>query len=143
MPATARGIRGLIRSLTADAADERGSAPVEFVLVAVMLTALTLGVLQLGLGIYVRNVVHDAAVEGAYHAALADTTLRDGADRTSQIVARTVGAAYAGDVSVAETTALGYPAVEVSVQAPLPVIGLIGLPGLLEVSAHAPVESFD
>ncbi|WP_431799879.1 TadE/TadG family type IV pilus assembly protein [Microbacterium kunmingense] len=108
-----------------------------------MLTALTLAVLQLGLGIYVRNVVHDAAVEGAYHAALADTSLRDGVDRTSQIVTRTVGAAYAGDIAVAETSALGYPAVEVTVRAPLPVIGLIGLPGAMEVSAHAPVESFD
>lgn len=126
-----------------DAADERGSAPVEFVLVGVMLTALTLGVLQLGLGIYVRNVVHDAAVEGAYHAALADTSLLDGADRTSQIVSRTVGAAYAEQVVVAETASFGYPAVEVTVRAPLPVIGLVGLPGLMEVSAHAPVESFD
>lgn len=143
MIAVTRGIRRGIDSLRTDDTDERGSAPVEFVLVGVMLTALTLAVLQLGLGIYVRNVVHDAAVEGAYHAALADTSLRDGVDRTSQIVTRTVGAAYAGDIAVAETSTLGYPAVEVTVRAPLPVIGLIGLPGAMEVSAHAPVESFD
>lgn len=143
MPAATRGIRRLIPYPEVDAADERGSAPVEFVLVGVMLTALTLGVLQLGLGIYVRNVVHDAAVEGAYHAALADTSLLDGADRTSQIVSRTVGAAYADQVVVTETSSFGYPAVEVTVRAPLPVIGLVGLPGLMEVSAHAPVESFD
>ncbi|TQK19878.1 TadE-like protein [Microbacterium sp. SLBN-154] len=115
----------------------------EFVLVGVMLTALTLGVLQLGLGIYIRNVIHDAAVEGAYHAALADTSLLDGAERTSQIVTRTVGAAYADGVVVTETASFGYPAVEVTVRAPLPAIGLIGLPGLMEVKAHAPVESFD
>ncbi len=53
---------------------------------------LTLGVLQLGLAIYVRNVLHDAAVEGAYHAALADTSLADGVRRTTEIVSRTVGA---------------------------------------------------
>ena len=46
--------------------DDRGSAPVEFVMVAALLTALTLGVIQLGIVTYVRNVVHDAAVEGAY-----------------------------------------------------------------------------
>ena len=51
--------------------DEGGASPVEFVLVGTLLTMLTLGVLQLGLAIYVRNVLHDAAVEGAYHAALA------------------------------------------------------------------------
>lgn len=139
----APGIHRLIRAVEVDAADDRGSAPVEFVLVGVMLTALTLGVLQLGLGIYVRNVVHDAAVEGAYHAALADTSLADGADRTSQIVSRTVGAAYADQVVATETASFGYPAVEVTVRAPLPVIGLIGLPGSMEVSAHAPVESLD
>lgn len=143
MLAAARALGRLIRSPEADAADERGSAPVEFVLVGVMLTALTLGVLQLGLGIYVRNVIHDAAVEGAYHAALADTSLLDGADRTSQIVLRTVGSAYADGVVVTETASFGYPAVEVTVRAPLPVIGLVGLPGLMEVRAHAPVESFD
>ncbi|MGV2903347.1 TadE/TadG family type IV pilus assembly protein, partial [Microbacterium sp. AGC62] len=46
-------------------ADERGSSPVEFLLVGTLLTALTLGVLQLALAVYVRNVVHDAAVGGA------------------------------------------------------------------------------
>ena len=67
-------------------------------LVGTLLTVLTLGVLQFGLAIYVRNVVHDAAVEGAYHAALADTSLAEGAQRTREIVARTVGAEYAADV---------------------------------------------
>ena len=62
--------------------DDGGSSPVEFVLVGMMLTLLTLGVLQLGLSVYVRNVVHDAAVEGAFHAALADASLEDGARRT-------------------------------------------------------------
>ncbi len=79
----------------ASLADDRGSSPVEFVLVGTLLTVLTLGVLQLGLAVYVRNVVHDAAVEGAYHAALADTSLEDGAARTRAIIARTVGDEYA------------------------------------------------
>lgn len=139
-----RRIRDLLPALAhEEGVDDRGSAPVEFVLVGTMLTLLTLAVLQLGIGIYVRNVAHDAAVEGAYHAALADTSLADGATRTSHILARTVGETYAEDVSVAETGSLGYPAVEVRVRAPLPVLGLLGLPGMLEVSAHAPMESFD
>ena len=124
-------------------ADDGGSSPVEFVLVGTMLTVLTLGVLQLGLSIYVRNVVHDAAVEGAFHAALADTSLEDGARRTSEIMSRTVGAEYATDIAVRETEALGHPSVEVTVHATLPLVGLLGAPRMLEVSAHAPVESFD
>ncbi|MEJ1155775.1 TadE/TadG family type IV pilus assembly protein [Microbacterium marmarense] len=123
--------------------DDRGSSPVEFVLVGALLTVLTLGVLQLGLAIYVRNVVHDAAVEGAYHAALADTTLSEGASRTHAIVARTVGSDYATDVTVRTTTALGHAAVEIRVTASLPLVGLFGAPHSLEVVASAPAESFD
>jgi len=129
--------------LAAVVADDRGSSPVEFVLVGTLLTLLTLGVLQFGLMVYVRNVVHDAAVEGAHQAALADTSLSEGAARTQQIVARTVGGEYAADVRVRETSALGHPAVEIRVRATLPLVGLLGVPRLMEVTAHAPVESFD
>ncbi len=124
-------------------ADDSGSSPVEFVLVGTLLTLLTLAVLQFGLSVYVRNVVHDAAVEGAHHAALADTSLRDGVDRTREIVTRTVGAEYAAEVDVDETIALGQPAVQISVRSTLPLIGLLGVPRLMEVTAHAPMESFD
>lgn len=112
-------------------------------LVGTLLTLVTLGVLQFGLAVYVRNVVHDAAVEGAYHAALADTTLDDGALRTREIVSRTIGADYAAEVEVRETSAFGEETVEVRVEAMLPLVGLLGTPRSLEVTAHAPVESFD
>lgn len=115
----------------------------EFVLVGTMLTVLTLGVLQFGLSVYVRNVVHDAAVEGAYHAALADTSLKEGAARTREIVSRTVGEGYATEVEVHERRGLGHDSVEVTVHATLPLLGLLGAPRALEVTAHAPVESFD
>lgn len=123
--------------------DERGSGPVEFVLVGALLTILTLAVLQFGLAVYVRNVVHDAAVEGAFHGALADTTLAEGAERTALVIARTVGSEYAQDVSATESTALGAPGVTITVRATLPLLGLLGPPRGLEVSAHAPLESFD
>lgn len=136
--------RGALRArLDAVAGDDTGSSPVEFVLVGALLTVLTLGVLQLGLAIYVRNVVHDAAVEGAYHAALADTSLADGASRTREIVRRAVGEEYAGDVEVRETTGLGRPSIEITVRCPLPLVGLLGAPRTLEVTAHAPVESLE
>lgn len=134
------GLRWLLRRAPAN---DEGSSPVEFVLVGALLTVLTLGVLQFGLAVYVRNVVHDAAVEGAYHAALADTSLAEGAARTREIVARTVGDEYAADVEVRESGRLGHAVVEVSVQAVLPLAGLLGAPRTLEVTARAPVESFD
>lgn len=113
----------------------------EFVLVGTLLTVLTLAVLQLALAVYVRNVVHDAAVEGAYHAALADTGLEEGADRTRLAISRAVGTDYAGDVTVGATEEFGHAVVEVRVRTTLPVIGLLGIPYGLEVEAHAPVES--
>ncbi len=121
--------------------DERGSSPVEFVLVGTLLTALTLAVLQLALAVYVRNVVHDAAVEGAYYAALADTALSEGEDRARAAITGAVGASYAEDIEVGVTERLGSPTVVVSVRTTLPVIGLLGVPHALEVDAHAPMES--
>lgn len=123
--------------------DETGSAPVEFVLVGTLLTALTLGVVQLALAVYVRNVVHDAAVEGAYHGALADTRPAEGATRTERLIAAAVGGGLDARVSAAETAGPGGPQVEVTVVATLPLVGLLGIPAGLEVTAHAPRESFD
>lgn len=122
--------------------DDSGSAPVEFVLVGSLLTILTLAVVQLALAVYVRNVIHDAAVEGAYHGALADTTVRDGAARTERLIGLAVRGLDAS-VSAQDTMRLGAPTVEVTVVATLPVFGLLGIPAAMEVSAHAPRESFD
>ncbi|MBS1905745.1 MAG: pilus assembly protein [Actinobacteria bacterium] len=121
--------------------DDRGSSPVEFVLVGALLTALTLGVLQFALAVYVRNVVHDAAVEGAHIAALADTEPGEGVQRTVLVIGRAVGADYARDVSVRETSALGVPTMEITVRTTLPLIGLLGVPSGWEVTGRAPVES--
>ena len=123
--------------------DDRGSAPVEFVLVGTMLTFLTLGVLQFGFAVYVRNVVHDAAVDGAYHAALADTPMSAGEERTRRVIERTVGSGYTQEVTAAATTVAGEPVVTVTVRATLPLVGPVGIPNGVEVTAHAPVESLE
>jgi Flp pilus assembly protein TadG len=128
--------RGLLR-------EDRGSNPIEFVLVGTLLTALTLAVLQVAFAIYVRNVVHDAAVDGAYHAALADTTLADGVDRAREVISRTVGASYAEDIRIGTSGQAGEETVDIRIRTVLPVFGLVGVPAAMEVEAHAPVETFD
>lgn len=125
------------------AGDDRGSSPVEFVLVGTMLTALTLAVLQLALVVYVRNVVHDAAIEGAHHAALADVSPEEGAARARQVITQAIGSAYADDVEAARVEQNGRPVVVVRVRTALPVIGLIGIPSAMNIDAEAPAESFD
>jgi len=114
---------------------------VDFVLVGALLTTLTLAILQLGFAVYVRNVVHDAAVEGAHYAALADTTLEDGAERTRLSITRAVGETYADGITVGEGVSLGHPTAVVTVRTTLPIVGLLGIPYAMEVDAHAPVES--
>ncbi|GEM_PF-259361 len=121
---------------------EAGSSPAEFVMVGTLLTALALGVLQFGLGVYVRNVIHDAAVEGAYHGALADRAPADGAARTRALISRTVGGDFAQSVTAVESSELGHVTVRVDVEATIPLAGLWGVPRALRVSAEAPKESF-
>jgi len=123
--------------------DDAGSAPAEFVMVSALLTVLTLSVLQLGLALLVRNTVLDAAAEGARFAALADTTSAAGAARTADLISTAIGPDYAADVTVSTGSYLGHPAVIVTVRAPLPVFGLVGIERALEVSGHAALEPLD
>ena len=123
--------------------DDRGSAPAEFVMVAALLTVLALSVLQLGLALHVRNTILDAAAEGARFAALADNTLADGAARTRDLITTAIGAGYARDVTATSGSYLQHPAVSVTVRTPLPLIGLVGLDGGLEVTGHAAKETLD
>jgi Flp pilus assembly protein TadG len=124
-------------------ADERGSAPAEFVMVAALLTVLTLSVLQLGLALHVRNTVLDAAAEGARYGALADNTMADGAARTRDLITTAIGPGYARDVTASAGSYLQHPAVSVTVRTPLPLIGLVGIDGGLEVTGHAAKETLD
>lgn len=120
-----------------------GSAVVEFTLVAVLLTALTLAVLQLGLALHVRNTVIDAAAEGARFAALADNGPADGVARTKELITVAIGRDYADGVTAESGTFRGHPSVDIRVVTRLPLLGLIGVDNALEVSGHAAVETLD
>jgi Flp pilus assembly protein TadG len=122
---------------------DRGAALPEFVLVAALLTVVTLSVLQLGLALHVRNTVVDAAAEGARYAALAGATLDDGRERTRALITAALGPGYASTVSAEYTQHLDRPATVVTVTAPLPLLGLIGLDEGLEVRGHAAVEDVE
>lgn len=123
--------------------DDSGSAVVEFTLVGVLLTVLTLAVIQLGLALHVRNTVLDAAAEGARFGALADNRPADGLTRTRELITEAIGADYATDVAVGTGAWQGHPSVIVSVRTTLPVVGLFGVPGGLEVTGHAARETLE
>lgn len=112
-------------------------------MVGALLTVLTLAVLQFGLVLHIRNTVLDAAAEGARLASFADNDLNDGVARTTDLISVAIGPAFAHDVRADYDTYLGHSAVVITVRAPLPLLGLLGPNGLLEVSGHAAVETVD
>jgi hypothetical protein len=119
---------------------DRGSAPVEFVLVGTLVSLVTLSVLQVALALHVRTTLIDAAGEGARHAAFADSSLGDGVNRTRELITTALSPRYASGVEATLGDYAGAPVVVVTVRAPLPLIGLVGLDDGLEVVGRAVVE---
>lgn len=117
-----------------------GSAAVEFVLVGTLLTLVALSVLQVALAAHIRSTLIDAAAEGARHAALADTSLQAGVERSRDLITAALGAAYAGAIAATRSDDDGVPMIVVTVRAPLPLLGMAGLDGGLEVSGRAAIE---
>ena len=136
-----RSLRASLSAVAGRLVTERGSAPAEFVMVAALLTLMTLSVLQLVLALHVKNTVLDAAAEGARYGALADNTPADGAARTRDLITVALGAGYASDVTASLGNYLDHPAVAVTVRTPLPLIGLVGIDEGLEVTGHAARET--
>ncbi|MET9268477.1 TadE family protein [Kribbella sp. NPDC003557] len=120
---------------------ERGSAVVDFVLVSTILVPLFLGILQVGLFLYVRNTVTAAASEGAHYAAVLNRAPADGEARTRELIHGVVTDGLIDSVSAEETDIDGQPGVEVTVRAHMPPLGLWG-PGIsFSVEGHAVKET--
>jgi hypothetical protein len=130
-------------SAVAPSADrrERGSAVVDFVLVGSLVTVLLVAVLQLAAVLHVRATLIDCAAEGARHGALLGSSPAAGAQRARDLITASLSAAYAGDVEARVSDLAGAPVVEIAVRAPLPVLGLLGPSGVVDVSARALVET--
>lgn len=122
---------------------QRGSAVVDLVLVLVLvvLVPLFLGILQVGLVLFVRNTLANAAAEGARHAAALDRDLAAGEQRARSEAAGVVSGRFTRDVDARLVSLDGRPTVEVVVRARVPALGLGG-PGVdLVVVGHAVEES--
>ncbi len=132
--------RGTPPRALARLADDRGSAPVEFVLVGVLLTLVTLSVLQVAFALHIRTTLIDAAAEGARFAALADSSLLAGIERSRELITAALGESYAQSISAGTGAFGGHPVVIVTVRSPLPLIGMIGIDDTLEVSGRAALE---
>jgi Flp pilus assembly protein TadG len=113
---------------------------VDFVLIGSLVTLFFLAIVQLTLVLHVRNTLIDAAASGARYGTLADRNSADARDRTVQLITTALSSEFAGDVATSESTYQGIRTLEVTVRAPLPVVGFIGPRAFLEVKGHAAIQ---
>lgn len=102
---------------------DRGSAAVEFLLVSVLLVAMTLAVLQVAFVAHIRAVAIDSAIAGAAHAALADTTDGEGVDRTRELISRGISAGFVREVDSTRVFADGRELISITVTLEIPGFG--------------------
>lgn len=122
---------------------DRGSAPVDFVLVGSMVTLLFLAVLQLGLDYHVRNVLAACAADGARYGANADVASASaGADAANREIAVALGPAYARAVAARTQDEVdGAPVVTVEVTARLPLLAwFLPVGPTVHATGHALLE---
>jgi len=115
---------------------ERGSAVVEFALVAPLVLALGLAVLQAALALHVRTTLISAASEGARAAALAGADPTAGVRRARALLEQNIAGSVVRDVTATRTVLDGLPVIEVRIDGELPLVGLLG-PSVLTVTGHA------
>ncbi|WP_082101419.1 TadE/TadG family type IV pilus assembly protein [Demequina rhizosphaerae] len=125
--------------MTPSRAADEGSAVVELVLVAVLVVAVALGVLQLALAAHVRSTLTACAAEGARVAAVA----RQGDDAGA---ARAAGCAEAAlgpgaEVAVVREDVGGRAAVRVTLSGAAP--AMLWATGEIEASGRALLEGAD
>lgn len=119
---------------------ERGNATAEFVMVSALVVLLFLGVLQVAFTLFTRNVLQDAASQGARYGAMLDKTPADGEERTRELLYSVLPSHYSATISSSVTQWQGADAVQVTVVAPVPLIGPFGVAAQWEVSGHAVVQ---
>jgi Flp pilus assembly protein TadG len=122
---------------------DAGSAPVDFVLVGVLVTFMFLALLQLGIDFYVRNVLAACVADGARYGANADVASpADGAAAANQEIARSLGSSYATAYAPSNQSRVdGAPVVTVAVRVRLPLLAWFLAHGpTVQATGHALME---
>lgn len=106
-------------------------------MVSAMVLLLFLGVLQIAFAMFTKNVLQDAASQGARYGSMLDRTPSDGEERTKQLLYSVLPDSYSTTVNSSVTQWQGVQALEITVSGPIPVLGPWGLGGRWEVTGHA------
>ncbi len=119
--------------------DDRGSAVVEFVLIAPLLLFVALAVVQMALLMHVRASLVSAAAEGARAGSLAGADPAVGVTRAREIAERNSHSAVIDDVVATRESIDGLSVLTVRIDAEVPLLTVLGSTRL-EVEAHALIE---
>ena len=119
-----------------DRATERGSAVVEFVLVAVVAVVLALALAQLGLFLWERNALMGSLSEGARVAATEGRTVDDGRRVATELLRRSAGGRVADAVPIEGTETAGVVVLRAEGTLPSFVPGVPGLPVRMTARMH-------
>lgn len=112
-----------------------GNVVAESAMIIALVTLLCGTILQLGVVIYTKNTMMDAASEGARHAALADRNLEDGQRRTSELLSAAVPLADNAAIDISKQVEEGM--IVVTVTHKVPMLGFLAGPIPLSVTAQA------
>lgn len=105
-------------------------------MVATVVCACVLAVMQLAFVMYVRNTLRDCASDAARYAALDNRGLVDGETRARILVTQALSARFAGDITSRTGRSEGAETVEVTIDAAMPVLGPIGGPVRIRAVGH-------
>jgi hypothetical protein len=120
-----------------------GSAPVDFVMVGVLVTFLFIGLLQLGVDFYVRNVLAACVSDGARYGANADVAdPAAGAAKANQEITGALGSSYATAYAPTPQDEVdGAAVVTIDVHVRLPLLAwFLPVGPTVRVSGHALME---
>jgi hypothetical protein len=121
---------------SADRAEERGAAVVEFVLVSAVAVALAMSLAQLGLFLWERNALMGSLSEGARVAAAEGRSAADGQRVAAELLRRSAGGRVADAVPIQGEERGGLVVLWAEGTLPSFVPGLPGLPVRMTARMH-------
>lgn len=98
-----------------------------------LLTLVVVSVLQLGIILYARTIMIDAASAGARHAVLIDRSLADGLERSRALLQSSLP----GDLKTEVSGSMSDGRAAVTVTGRVPLLGLIASPVEVSFTGHA------
>lgn len=128
--------RGRRRRGAGDNAED-GAAVADFAMTAALTALLVLVVIQVGLALHIRNTLIWCAGEGARVGARVGSHPDAAAERARDLISQSLSDRFAGDVTASHQPVGDMLVVHVTVNAPVPVVGLWGPGRTMSVHARA------